>query len=218
MQNVLGNVIVFDKSARDSIQNFEAGNGDVAITYENEVLTAQEAGLEDEAVYPPSTVLIENPVAIVDKWVDEHCVREVAEAFVDYLHTPEAKELYTDVGFLRSTDIKEAQKGGGQFPPIEDLFTVDEIGGWDALNEEAVQRQRHRHPGDRRLNSDVATTKEGRRRDEQRRAGHSASQSDPALSEVSCTAATHDLARRCHRLSRGDGGAAGGGGHHEGVR
>ena len=135
MQDVLGNVLVFDKSARDSIQNFEAGNGDVAITYENEVLTAQEAGLEDEAVYPPSTVLIENPVAIVDKNVDEHCVREVAEAFVDYLHTPEAKEIFTDVGFLRSTDVKEAQKGGGQFPAIEDLFTVDEIGGWDALNE-----------------------------------------------------------------------------------
>ena len=127
---------VFDKSARDSIQNFEAGNGDVAITYENEVLTAQDAGLDDEAVYPPSTVLIENPVAIVDKNVDEHCVRDVAEAFVAYLHTPEAKELYTDVGFLRSTDIKEAKKGGGQFPAIEDLFTVDEIGGWDALNEE----------------------------------------------------------------------------------
>ena len=135
MQDTLGNVIVFDKNARDSIQNFEAGNGDVAITYENEVLTAQEAGLDDEAVYPPSTVLIENPVAIVDEWVDDHCVREVAEAFVDYLHTPEAKEIFTEVGFLRSTDVKQAQKGGGQFPAIEDLFTVDEIGGWDALNE-----------------------------------------------------------------------------------
>jgi sulfate/thiosulfate-binding protein len=136
MQDVLSNVIVFDKNARDSIQNFEAGNGDVAITYENEVLTAQEAGLEDEAVYPPSTVLIENPVAIVDQWVDEHCVRDVAEAFVEYLHSDEAKEIYTDTGFLRSTDEKEAQKGGGQFPAIEDLFTVDEIGGWDTLNEE----------------------------------------------------------------------------------
>ena len=136
MQNVLGNVTVFDKSARDSIQNFEAGNGDVALTYENEVFTAQDAGLEDEAVYPPSTVMIENPVAIVDANVDKHCVRDVAEAFVEYLHSPEAKEVYTDVGFLRSTDKKEAQQGGGQFPAIEDLFTVDEIGGWDALNEE----------------------------------------------------------------------------------
>jgi sulfate transport system substrate-binding protein len=136
MQDVLSNVIVFDKNARDSIQNFEAGNGDVAITYENEVLTAQEAGLEDEAVYPPSTVLIENPVAVVDQWVDEHCVRDVAEAFVEFLHSDEAKAIYTEVGHLRSTDVEEAKKGGGQFPPIEDLFTVDEIGGWDALNEE----------------------------------------------------------------------------------
>jgi sulfate/thiosulfate-binding protein len=135
IEGLLGNVVVFDKSARDSIQNFESGNGDVAITYENEVLTAQEAGLEDEAVYPPSSVLIENPVAIVDANVDKHCVREVAEAFVEFLHTPEVKELYTEIGFLRSTDIKEAQKGGGQFPPIEDLWDVDEFGGWESLNE-----------------------------------------------------------------------------------
>lgn len=136
MQGVLGNVIAFDKNARDSIQNFESGNGDLAITYENEVLTAQEAGLEDEAVYPPSSVLIENPVAVVDANVDTHCVRDVAEAFVEFLHSPEAKALYAEVGFLRSTDLKEAQAGGGIFPPIEDLWTVDELGGWDALNEE----------------------------------------------------------------------------------
>ena len=93
MQDVLSNVIVFDKNARDSIQNFEAGNGDVAITYENEVLTAQEAGLDDEAVYPPSTVLIENPVAVVDQWVAPHCVGVVGEAFVGYQHTDQAKEI-----------------------------------------------------------------------------------------------------------------------------
>ena len=138
LDGFLGNVITFDKSARDSIQNFEAGNGDVAITYENEVKTAQDAGLEDEAVYPPSSVLIENPVALVDTYADEHCVREIAEAFIDYLHTPEVKDLYHSVGFLRSTDLAEAKAGDPDngFPAIEDLWTVDEIGGWDALNEE----------------------------------------------------------------------------------
>jgi sulfate/thiosulfate-binding protein len=137
LNGFLGNVITFDKSARDSIQNFESGNGDVAITYENEVKTANKAGLEDEAVYPPSSVLIENPVAIVDKNVDDHCVREVAEAFVDFLHTPEVKDLYSSVGFLRSTDIAEAQKGdpANGFPKIEDLWDVDDLGGWDALND-----------------------------------------------------------------------------------
>jgi sulfate/thiosulfate-binding protein len=135
VEGILGNVIAFDKTARDSIKNFEAGNADVAITYENEILTAQAAGLEDEMVLPPSTVLIENPVAIVDEYVDKHCVREVAEAFVDFLHTKEAKDLYTTVGFLRSTSPSKAQKGDGkQFPEVEDLWTVEEFGGWEVLN------------------------------------------------------------------------------------
>jgi sulfate transport system substrate-binding protein len=132
MQGVLGNVLAYDSSARKSIQNFEDGNGDVAITYENEVLTAQAAGKDDEAVYSPSSVLIENPVTVVDKNVDKHCVREVAEAFVEYLHSDEAKEIFADAGY-RSTDLATAQKGGGDFPAIEDLWDVEEFGGWDGL-------------------------------------------------------------------------------------
>jgi sulfate/thiosulfate transport system substrate-binding protein len=137
LQGVLGNVTAYDKSARDSIQNFESGNGDVAITYENEVKTAQKAGLPDQAVYPAGSVLIENPVALVDANVDKHCVRDVAQAFVDYLHTPDAKALYTSVGFLRSTDAAKAQAGdpANGFPAIKDLFTVKDLGGWDALNQ-----------------------------------------------------------------------------------
>jgi sulfate/thiosulfate-binding protein len=137
LEGIFGNVIALDKSARDSIKNFESGNGDVAITYENEVKTAQDAGLPDEAVYPPSTVLIQNPVAVVDKNAEAHCVTDIANAFVDFLHTKEAKELYSTVGFLRPTDFASAKKGDdalGQ-PPIKDLFTVDDLGGWTALND-----------------------------------------------------------------------------------
>ena len=134
LKGINDNVIAFDKSARDSIKNFESGNGDVAITYENEVKTAQAAGLPDEAVYPASSVLIENPVAVVDVNAKKDCVEDVANAFVDYLHTPDAKALYTDTGFLRSTDPTEAQKGDGKdFPAIKDLWTVDDFGGWDSL-------------------------------------------------------------------------------------
>ena len=136
LAGIFENVTVLDKSARDSIKNFESGNGDVAITYENEILTANEAGLEDEMVIPPSTVLIENPVAVIDENAKKHCVEEVANAFVEYLHTEEAKELYTTVGFLRSTDKAEAQKGGEGFPPVEDLFTVEDFGGWDAIDQD----------------------------------------------------------------------------------
>jgi sulfate/thiosulfate transport system substrate-binding protein len=143
LEGIFANVIALDKTARDSIKNFEAGNGDVAITYENEVFTANEAGLPDEAVYPPSTVMIENPVSLVDVNADKHCVRETAEEFIDYLHGEEAKEYYRTVGFLRPTDPKAAQKGDKEmgFPPIEDLWSTEDLGGWDALNEKLFSDQ-----------------------------------------------------------------------------
>jgi sulfate/thiosulfate-binding protein len=134
LQGIFANVTVLDKSARDSIKNFEAGNGDVAITYENEVFTAQKAGLQDEMVIPPSTVMIENPVAVVDVNAKAHCVQDVAQAFVDFLHTQDAKDLYAKVGFLRPTDPASAATGDGTFAPISDLFTVADLGGWDQIN------------------------------------------------------------------------------------
>jgi sulfate/thiosulfate-binding protein len=134
LQGIFTNVLTLDKSARDSIKNFESGNGDVAITYENEVFTAQKAGLPDQMVIPPSTVLIENPVAVVDKYAKAHCVLDVANGFVDYLHTQEAKDLYTKTGFLRPTDAASAAAGDGdKFVPIADLFTVNDLGGWDQI-------------------------------------------------------------------------------------
>jgi sulfate/thiosulfate-binding protein len=138
LAGIFGNVIALDKTARDSIKNFEEGNGNVAITYENEIFTAQNAGLEDEMVVPPSTILIENPAAVVDVNADKHCVQEVADAFVAYLHTPEAKEYYRTVGFLRPTDAKAAQAGDKEmgFPPVKDLFTVEDLGGWDTIDTE----------------------------------------------------------------------------------
>jgi sulfate/thiosulfate transport system substrate-binding protein len=135
LQGIFKNVTVLDKSARDSIKNFESGNGDVAITYENEVLTAQKAGLPDQMVIPPSTVLIENPVAVVDKNAEKHCVKPVADGFVSYLHTDGAQALFKSVGFLRPADASAAKAGDGKkFAPITDLFTVADLGGWDKLN------------------------------------------------------------------------------------
>lgn len=127
--SVLQNVSVMDKAARESITNFEKGIGDVAITYENEVLVGQQAGLNYELVLPSSTIRIDNPVAVVDTYVDKHGTREVAEAFVDFLFTKEAQEIFAKHG-LRSPDPEVAQATAEQYPPIEDLFTIDEFGGW----------------------------------------------------------------------------------------
>jgi sulfate/thiosulfate transport system substrate-binding protein len=126
---VLQNVSVMDKGARESITTFEKGVGDVAITYENEVLVGQQAGVNSELVLPTSTIRIDNPVAVVDTYVDKHGTREVAEAFLDFLFTKEAQEVFAKHG-LRSPDPEVAAATGDQYPPIEDLFTIDEFGGW----------------------------------------------------------------------------------------
>lgn len=130
--DVLGNVSVMDKGARDSILNFEKGIGDLAITYENEVLVGQQNGQAYELVIPTSTILIQNPLAIVDASVDKHGTREVAEAFVDFLYTPEAQEIYAQHG-LRVVNVEVAAAYEDQYPPVDDLFTVDYFGGWNVI-------------------------------------------------------------------------------------
>jgi len=135
LQGIFTNVTVMDKSANDSIKNFQAGNGDVAITYEYAVLAAQAAGLPDEMVIPPSTVSIQTPVAVVDKNAEAHCVKDIADAFVEYVHSQEAHDVFTSVGYERPVDVSAAAKGDGDmFPPISDLFTTDDLGGWDQLD------------------------------------------------------------------------------------
>lgn len=129
--SVLKNVTVMDKGARESITNFEKGVGDVAITYENEVLVGEASGQTYDLVIPRSTILIQNPVTLVDSYVDKHGTREVAQAFIDFLFTKEAQEVFSRHG-LRSPDPEVAKATESQYPAVEDLFTIDEFGGWTA--------------------------------------------------------------------------------------
>jgi sulfate/thiosulfate-binding protein len=129
LTQVLANVTVMDDSARDSITNYEQGIGDVAITYENEVFVGQQAGNDYELVIPTSSILIENPVAVVDVYADEHGTREVAEAFVAFLFTAEAQEIFAEYG-LRSIDPDVAAATADQYPPVADLFTIEFFGDW----------------------------------------------------------------------------------------
>lgn len=118
-----------DKSARDSITNYEKGVGDVVITYENEILVGQKSGQDYDYIIPRSTILIENPVAVIDANVDEHASRQAAEAFVDFLLTPQAQEIFAEYG-LRSIDPDVVKATADRYPPVEDLFTIEEFGGW----------------------------------------------------------------------------------------
>jgi len=138
--SVLKNVTVMDQAARESITNFEKGVGDIAITYENEVLVGQQSGQTYELVIPSSTILIENPVAVIDAYVDEHGTREAAEAFVDFLFTPQAQEIFARHG-LRSPDPQVAKTTQAQYPPVEDLFSIEYFGGWEKATPEFFGEQ-----------------------------------------------------------------------------
>lgn len=135
LQAVLKNVTVMDKGARESITNFERGIGDVAITYENEVLIARQAGQSYEYVIPTSTILIENPVAVIDKWADKHKSRPIAEGFVKFLGTPEAQRIFAKYG-LRSVDPAVAKETAQVFPAVKDLWTIEYLGGWEKVSQE----------------------------------------------------------------------------------
>lgn len=129
--SVLNNVTVMDKGARESITNFEKGVGDLAITYENEVLVGQLSGQTYDLVIPRSTLLIENPIAVVDAYVDKHGTRAAAEAFVEFCFTREAQEVFARYG-LRSVDPEVLKATRDRYPEVEDLFTIDYFGGWEA--------------------------------------------------------------------------------------
>lgn len=126
---VLKNVKVMDKGARESITTYEKGIGQVIITYENEILVGQKGGQDYEMIIPRSTILIENPAAVVDSYADKHGTRPVAEAFVNFLFTRPAQEIFAEYG-LRSVDPEVAKATADRYPAVEDLFTIEEFGGW----------------------------------------------------------------------------------------
>lgn len=126
---VLGRVSVMDKGARESIVNFEKGVGDAAITYENEVLVSKKEGKAMDYVVPPSTILIENPVAVVDAYAKKNGNEDIAAAFVDFCLTPEAQKAYAEYG-LRPVDANAVP---AELPTPADLFTIQDLGGWSKL-------------------------------------------------------------------------------------
>jgi len=125
-------VPVLDSGARGATVTFaDRGIGDVLLAWENEAhLALKEFGADKfEIVYPPTSILAEPPVAVVDKVVDKRGTRKVAEAYLEYLYSPVGQEIAAK-NFYRPIDDKLAAKYAAQFPKIA-LFTIDEVfGGW----------------------------------------------------------------------------------------
>ncbi len=129
---LFSNVPVLDSGARGSTVTFaERGIGDVLLAWENEAhLSIKEFGADKfDIVYPPSSILAEPPVAVVDRNADRRGTRAVAQAYVDYLYSPEGQEIAAR-NFYRPIDAKVAARYEKQFPKVN-LFTIDEVfGGW----------------------------------------------------------------------------------------
>jgi sulfate transport system substrate-binding protein len=133
---VYNNVPILTKDAREATDTFaKQGQGDALINYENEIILAQQKGEKVEYVVPDVNVSIDNPIAVVDKNVDKHGTREVAEAFVKYLYTPEAQQEFVKLGF-RPVDetLAQTKEVTDKYPKIKTLGTVQDFGGWSEID------------------------------------------------------------------------------------
>lgn len=124
------NVVSQDKSARDSLQTFNSGRGDVLLAYENEALFAQSRGQKLPFVIPRSTILIENPIAVVK--TSDHVAE--ATAFLRYLRTPSAQRTFAKNGY-RPVSKAVAAEFKSKFPHRPGQFTIDQLGlgGWEKV-------------------------------------------------------------------------------------
>ena len=124
------NVVAQDKSARDSVNTFLAGRGDVLLSYENEALGGQKKGQNLPFIVPKSTILIENPIAVTKTSAN----RDKANQFLRFLRTPAAQQVFADWGY-RPVVPSVLAKNRKKFPVRPGQFTIDQLGlgGWDKV-------------------------------------------------------------------------------------
>ena len=138
VRKLFANVPVFDTGGRAATTTFvERGIGDVLVTFETEVqsIGTQYGKDKVDLVIPPVSLRADFPVSVVDKVVDERGSRKIADAYLNYLYTPEAQEIIA-AHFNRPIDKDVAAKHAGDFAPVRLLTVEDVFGGWKKLAEE----------------------------------------------------------------------------------
>jgi sulfate/thiosulfate transport system substrate-binding protein len=116
-------VVAQPTSAREGLQTFLAGRGDVFLAYENEALFAQQKGQPVQFVIPKATILIENPIAVTS--TSKH--QAEAKAFLKFLRTTPAQKIFAQNGYR---PVVSAAARGFNFPTRPQLFTIKYVGGW----------------------------------------------------------------------------------------
>jgi len=116
-------VVAQPASAREGLQTFLAGRGDVFLAYENEALFAQQKGQPVQFVIPKATILIENPIAVTSTSKN----KPQAQAFLKYLRTKPAQRIFAQNGYR---PVVKGVTQGLNFPNRPQLFTIKYVGGW----------------------------------------------------------------------------------------
>jgi sulfate/thiosulfate-binding protein len=126
-----GHVKVQDKSAREALQDFTSGNGDVLLAYESEAITAQKKGQSVDYVTPSDTIRIDIPIAVTKTSKNA----SAAQALVDYARSAPAQQVFADWGY-RPVDEAVLKANAAKFPVPSGLFTIEQLGGWTTLNKQ----------------------------------------------------------------------------------
>src|SRR5215207_2428296 len=127
-------VPVQDKSAREALQTFIGGKGDVMLGYENEAINAQQKEQPVDYVVPDDTILIENPIAVASR--SRNAI--AASAFVEFLRSGEAQRMYAERGYR---PVNQAAATGAGFPEPSGLFTIKDLGGWADVNKRFFDKE-----------------------------------------------------------------------------
>jgi len=134
LEQLFRNVPVQDKSAREALQTFVGGKGDVMLAYENEAITAQQKEQQVDYVVPDQTILIENPIAVTTKSKNP----AKAKAFLDYLLSAEAQQVFVQKGYR---PVNEQVAATANFPQPKGLFTIKDLGGWSDVNKRFFDKE-----------------------------------------------------------------------------
>jgi sulfate transport system substrate-binding protein len=128
VKTLLEKTVAQPGSARDALAAFTQGEGDVLLGYENEAIKAEEEGEDLEYVVPPSTILIETPIAVT-----KDAPEPAAQDFLDFIWSDEGQEIWAENGY-RPVNPKLVDEK--QFPTPKELFKISQFGGWGKVNDE----------------------------------------------------------------------------------
>jgi sulfate/thiosulfate-binding protein len=127
LRRLYRHVVSQDKSAREALQTFLAGRGDVLLAYENEAIFARQKGQDAPYVIPKATIRIENPIALTNAGRN----KPAARAFLRFLRTKAAQRIFAKNGYR---PVLRSATRGFSFPVRPQLFMIDYLGGWKKVD------------------------------------------------------------------------------------